>query len=432
MQDKKFYIYSLTAAPLAFIGIPIYVYIANFYSNLFDLSIASIGLVILLSRVFDFIQDPIIGYYSDHFIQKGYSHQFIIAINSPFLALSFYFLFNPLFTEGFAVLVWLFACLVLVYSFFSIIVINYNAIAAKIAKNYSARTKVTAIREFFGLIGIIFASILPTLIARVYDVSFEKSLSLLALILFPILIICVIILMKFVTIEQAKSFKVNKKVRFFANLSFLASDKRFLKLSLIFFVNSLAVSLPAATFLFFVEDVLLAKSEAGFFLLLYFLTAALMMPLWHSLAKNFGKKNSWALSILLSVAVFFWAFFLSDQNYTQFYYICFFSGMMLGADLAIPPSILADIVNSGQQQQSKTSLYFSIWNMISKSGLAIASGFALIFLGGVGYRGYDSSSAESLFYLSLIYAMLPCIIKIITVLLLFFSNIDKFNKNEKN
>lgn len=424
-MKKNFFLYSSLAVPLSFIGIPIYVYIANFYANLFSLSVSAIGISILLSRLVDVVQDPIIGFLSDKLTKKGISRKKIIIFNAPFLAASFYFLFNPIYFSDFLLYVWIAVSLIFVYTFFSFMVINYNAIAAEIAKSYDDRTRVNSIRESFGLIGIILASILPTLISLSLNRSMEDSLSLLALFMAPFLILTAIFFYYKVAVPEVKS-ENQLSLAIFGGIGCLFRDVFYKRLLLIFFINSIAVSVPAATFLFFVEDVLQAKEKAGIFLLLYFLSAAIMMPLWIFLARKFGKKRSWALSIFFSVVIFFWAFLLNDQNYWQFYYICFFSGLALGADLAIPPAILADIVNKNQSSKERISLYYAFWNMTSKLGLAIASSFSLIMLGLLDYReGVSVANDNSLLYLSLIYAILPCLIKLLVIFILFKSKIEE-------
>ncbi len=435
-MNKNFSIYSILAFPLAFIGLPIYVHIANFYINQFALNISLIGILIFISRFVDFIQDPIIGEICDKLVKKGISRKKIIYLNAPFLSAAFYFLFNPPNFSQFQIAIWFLCFLILVYTFFSVITINYYAIAAEIAVDYNSRIKITAKREFVGLLGILSASILPSIIAIFYKTTLENSLAILSFYFLPILIIFTFIFNKFLKIEKIEIRQNYEKTQsqikdFFATLKIIFSNKKFKNLALIFLINSIAVSLPASTFLFFVEDVLLAKSETGIFLLTYFFSAALAMPFWNFSAQKFGKNNAWILSIFLSIFIFFLAFFLNSQNYQLFYLICFFSGLMLGADLAIPPSILADIVNENQVSKSKISSYFAIWNMTSKFALAFASGFALIFLGFSGFRKADFAQDQSLIYLSLIYALIPCLIKIIVIASLLINKNLNYENYEK-
>jgi len=424
-MNKEFFFYSSLAFPLSFIGIPIYVYIADFYITSYQISFGLVGILIFLSRFIDVIEDPFIGYLSDWLSKRGFSRKKIITIAAPFLAISFYYLFNPLeiFINKGLMPVWFVLMLILVYSFFSVIVINYNAIATILPRNYLERSKIVSMREFVGLFGIITASILPSIISMTFSVSQNMALQYLGMYFAIILILFIFVFYFFLkdVDDNSKENYSSKRGGIKNNFLEIFSVKEFRVLLLIFFINSIAVSIPASTFIFFVDDVLESRESMGLFLLTYFCSAAFAMSIWNYSVKKIGKTYSWIISIVLSIMIFFLAFFLNKSNSYLFYFICCLSGIMLGADLSIPPSILADIISKNNKNSSS---FFSIWNMASKLALAFASGAALIFLDISNYQ----NNGDSNFYLSFVYAIIPCFIKIIVVILLFFSKIDK-NQN---
>lgn len=57
--------YALPAFSLAVIGIPVYVYLPKFYTDTIGIDIATVGLLLLLVRMFDAVTDPVIGFLSD-------------------------------------------------------------------------------------------------------------------------------------------------------------------------------------------------------------------------------------------------------------------------------------------------------------------------------------------------------------------------------
>ena len=59
--------YGLIAFPLAFAGLPIYLHAPDFYAVNLGLRIEAIGAVLLILRLFDAVQDPVIGRLSDRF-----------------------------------------------------------------------------------------------------------------------------------------------------------------------------------------------------------------------------------------------------------------------------------------------------------------------------------------------------------------------------
>lgn len=58
--------YALPALALAVVGIPVYVYMPKFYTDVIGLSAATAGSVLLAVRLFDAISDPLCGWISDH------------------------------------------------------------------------------------------------------------------------------------------------------------------------------------------------------------------------------------------------------------------------------------------------------------------------------------------------------------------------------
>ena len=82
-------------SPWAVVGIPVYVYIPKFYTDVVGINITVLGYLLLGVRVFDAITDPAIGYFSDRTRTRFGRRRPYIAAGSLILALSIYFLFNP-------------------------------------------------------------------------------------------------------------------------------------------------------------------------------------------------------------------------------------------------------------------------------------------------------------------------------------------------
>jgi Na+/melibiose symporter-like transporter len=176
-------------------------------------------------------------------------------------------------------------------------------------------------------------------------------------------------------------------------------------------LSGIAAAVPSTLVLFFIADVLQAEHLTGLFLVLYFLAGAAGIPLWVALARRIGKHRAWLAGMLLAVVAFVWAFTLGPGDVVAYGAICVLSGIALGADLALPASILADVIDRDRRGSSESSAgsYFGIWNLVTKANLAIAAGLALPALGALGYTPGDGTAARSL---ALIYCVLPCVLKL--------------------
>ena len=399
------------ALPLAFVGIPIYLNITDFYARSFDLNLALIGFLLIFIRAFDALQDPAIGWFSDYLATKKITRRRIIALASIFLSLSFYLVFNPpMALSQNAAIVWFVLNLAFTYTCFNFVTINFESLAAITARNDSQRITINSYKEFFGLLGMILAFILPAILSQFFAFSLTESYVALSLMFAAFILFATLVFLPRLKSDSV-NFSTAKNLSFFSVLK----DKKFLFFLAIFITNSVAVSLPAANLNFFIRDILHDEKNLGWFLSIYFLSACLFIPLWKILFKRFGITETWIFSIAFSVLIFLFAYFLKAENSLYFYAVCFFSGAFLGADLIAPPIILAQLT---QYKKELVSSYFSIWNMAVKFGLMIAASGSLIALSFLGYHPTNSTS-EGLQAVAFFYAALPCLLKLLVIALLF-------------
>jgi Na+/melibiose symporter-like transporter len=135
--------------------------------------------------------------------------------------------------------------------------------------------------------------------------------------------------------------------------------------------------------------------------------------MWTWLSRRIGKGRAWFLAMLLSIAAFVWAFFLGPGSVAAYLAICVMSGVGLGADLALPPSLLADVIDVDEREGRgrNEGAYFGLWSLVTKLNLALAAGIALPLLQGFGYAPGADNAPQSLFVLAAVYALLPCLLK---------------------
>jgi Na+/melibiose symporter-like transporter len=185
----------------------------------------------------------------------------------------------------------------------------------------------------------------------------------------------------------------------------------------VFTLNAIAPSITATVFPFFVADRLGLAAWAPAFLVLYFVAGACSMPLWVRLAARHSLHGVWLCGMVASVAAFVWAWGLGAGALWPFVAICVLSGVAFGADLALPPALLARVIDANGHTGRREGAYFGLWNFVNKLTLAVAGGVALPVLEAMGYlRG--SQDPEALAALAFTYALLPCALKLVAAALL--------------
>jgi GPH family glycoside/pentoside/hexuronide:cation symporter len=87
--------YAAPAFALAVVGIPIYVYLPKFYTDVVGIEITALGTILASVRIFDAITDPPMGYLSDRTVSRFGRRRPYIAVGAVFVALFIFLLFNP-------------------------------------------------------------------------------------------------------------------------------------------------------------------------------------------------------------------------------------------------------------------------------------------------------------------------------------------------
>jgi GPH family glycoside/pentoside/hexuronide:cation symporter len=122
-----------------------------------------------------------------------------------------------------------------------------------------------------------------------------------------------------------------------------------------------------------------------------------------------------------------WAPFLGPGDVAAFAAICVLSGMTLGADLALPAAIQADVVDLDTRQGGgqRAGLFFGLWGMSTKLSLALAVGIAFPLLELGGFSADGDNAAHSLLMLAVLYAAVPVLFKLGAIALMWHYPLDE-------
>lgn len=396
--------YGLFALPLAMAALPLYVHLPKFYGGTLGVDLALLGIVLLVLRLLDGLVDPLLGAWSD----RLRSRRAAIALSAPVLAAGMVALFLPPTGTEAGHLAWLVVALTLVYTAYSVAMINHNAWGAELTTDPVGRTRITAVREGLALVGVVIAGLAPALLGGAAGA--DAGLAPFAIVFAGVTLACALVLWRApVAPRRAAASVVPLATRVAAPLA----DPLFRRLLLVFLANGIASAIPATLVLFFIADVLQAPERQGLFLALYFVAGGLGMPLWVRLSAAWGKTRAWMAGMVAAVVAFVWAFALGPGDTAAFAAICVLSGLALGADLALPPSLLADVIDRDGRERP-TGAYFGLWTLATKLNLALAAGIALPLLSFLGYAP-GAEGGGGLRALAFVYAIVPCALKLVAL-----------------
>ena len=394
--------------PLAFVALPLYVHLPHWYATHYGLALAALGAVLLLSRLTDALVDPWMGRLSD----RLYAHSVAAVLWAAVLAalclvLGFAGLFFPPARwtgpqDHASLLWWVAAMLTLSHLAYSALGILHQSWAALLGGDALQRSRLVSWREGWGLLGVLLAGALPTLVgmggtAGVLALTLALGLWTWSRSHWP------------ATHMQREPLALTLPWRFAA----------FRRLMTVFLLNGIASAVPATLVLFFIQDQIQAPAAmAPWFLTLYFAGGALSLPLWLACIRRIGLAPSWLAGMALSVLTFVGVSLLGAGVTTGFAWACVLSGLALGADLAVPGALLYGLIDRLGFRARAEGAFLGWWSLATKLNLALAAGTALPLLGLWGYAP-GSQAPAALQALTWAYVLLPCVLKLCAALGLY-------------
>ena len=379
-----------------------------FFAEVHGFEISVIGIIIFLSKLIDIITDPLVGWLNDKNFFPRKAYLLIGGILSG-LALTQLFLKQDIDQE-----IFLFVWLSILYLGWTMFQIPYLSIGYDLEKNYFLRTKLSATREFFILLGLFCSLGIPMF----FSISNEK---LLENIVFIATLFGLMGLILFCSLIPENKRTNEKKIKFKKVIKNLKKNIYFSKIFLVLVVNNLANVFPMVLFAFFITYVLGGDdSNRQTNLFFYFLFAIMGVPFWTIISKKYGKKEVWSLSLFMSAMFFLLVFFLEDGNFVFFIIISCITGFCLGADLIIPPSIQADITDWHRSKfgEDISGVLFSIITFLNKFAFAVVSIFVFGIMGVLDFDTDGEINTNVRLFIIISYAMAPILLKLLAAYLL--------------
>lgn len=396
-------VYALPAIPLAALGLPLYVHLPAVYAAL--LTPALVGLVLFSARSLDVVTDPVVGWLSDRLPSPHMRRRLTIVCGLPLLLVGIDQLMRPTAVSVAQLAIWT----TLIYVGWTMVILPYMAWGAELARDYQERTRVTLWREGAIILGTVIAVVLP--VAMNVGNNPRASLELLATYLLWTLPPALLLTCLFVPERPPSSIP---KTRLLAGIIRCVKNRLAMRLLFAHLLNSFANALPATLFFFYVGSVLGEPKRAGMLLLIYFCAAIIALPAWWVACQHFAKHSVWAVSMVWAACVFSFALTLGQGDWIWFAWVCVFSGISLGADMALPASIQADIVQHDGEvnHEQRAGAWFGLWSMVTKLSLALAAGLALPMLQWSGFDTTSSQSSSGISVLIFLYAGAPVLLKL--------------------
>lgn len=417
LKRSTILVHGSVGIPLAIIGYPLAVYLPPFYAQEMGLNMALMALVLVIARFSDVITDPLIGMLSDRWQTRFGRRKPWLVMGTPIMLVSTVMIFMPPDGAGlWHLLIWT----VLMYLGWTMVTLPYGAWGAELSPLYHQRSRVTASREGYVLLGLFIAALAPAVVqamgaryaagetdgvlmrTMVWLVGKDGQLGTgygpilagmgwLLLILLPLTVFLVVTLVREAPPRSVQKTDWKKGLRIMKN------NGPFKRLMLILLIVITGESFRNAMSVFFMQHVIQIQAQIGMMYLLYFGIGILGIPFWLILGRKIGKHHAFCVAVAVSSISILGMFFLQAGDLVPFAIMFAVKGFCFAAFQFLPLSMLADIVDldTARTREHRTGLFFAMSGMAQKAAMALGLGLSLGLLALVGFDATQTVHNDS-------------------------------------
>lgn len=403
LGSRQLWLFSAAALPPAMLSFPVAAYLPSFYANQVGLSLATIGLIFMLARIFDVITDPLMGVLTDRTRSRWGARRPWVLVSIPLLLLSVWALFFPPAGAGVA---WLVVSLFAMTAAATVLSITHTAWSADVAGGYHERSRVQAVIIMVTMGGALASMLVPA----VFEGGAEDPVTMRANVLGIMLLVLIapsVLLTLFSGVHGSEPVVESNQPGvspFRAIYVALRRQPYLAKLLLADFVQGIAAGTLGALSYY----VALAKDlgeRASLLILCFYFVALFAIPLWNKLSYRLGKAPAIGWASVLSFVLFI-AMTLTPSGNLPLACVAFaILGIPAGAWMFLMKSIVADCIEVEEHAtgEPRAGMIFALFVLTQKLGGAIAVGLSFLMLSAIGFKqGMDMDDSQRLLVLAVV------------------------------
>ena len=362
-------------------------FLLNFLINVARLDPGPAGTLLLVVKIWDSINDPLVGWLTDKTKSSmGRRRPWILYGAIPFGLMFFLHWVVPPISEGMRFWYYLVIALLLDTAF-TVVNVPYTALTAELSLDYDERTSLNSFRFSFSILGGVLSAFIHSQIIAAFkdDPYFGYALS---VGIWALVSIAGFLAVFFGVRERgAAASHADEGPGFFEGLKIAFSNRAFILVTIIYLFSWLTIQFVQNNLFIYARDWIgIETSLFGFLLLAIQVSSFLWVLIWTRVSGRIGKKNVYYLGGSVFMVVLLGLFFIQPGQIIQVFVLGVVAGAGLSVGYLVPWSMLPDVIELDELQtgQRREGVFYGFFVLLQKFGLSLGlfiSGWVLDLAG---------------------------------------------------
>ena len=418
----------LYAAPwnaYAFIMLPLGVVLPTYYAEATLASMAAIGAVSGISRLFDAVTDPLIGYLSDRTRSRFGPRKPWIILGGAVTCVAIFYLFQPPPDAGIGYYAAASFALYLGYTLFDI---PHKAWYSEVTADYDDRSRLATYVAVFTVLGSILFWVVPIALSPITGTTAigPESFTTIAWLFLAVLPLSIVGAVLFVPNGRTVETQATGLSEVFRSIR---RNKPFLRFLSAVSLWGIGQGMYFSVVFIVMRDYLGLGEQFAAMMIFFFLVQFASMPVWAKIMGRYGKHRSWAVSWGFG-AVWSLTILLFEPGNAPFWPVL---GMILvsaainGASYIAPRAVLGDIIDYDvlRTRVNNSGKYFAFNTLLDKALIGIGVGVTFPVLSLFGYQIGGANDDWANFGLLVCYLGIPLGTHLLAAAMLWNFPIDR-------
>jgi len=396
-----------------------------FYTDVYGISAAAAGTIMLVARLWDMAIDPVIGVVSDRTNTRwGKFRPYILFGAVPYAILAILTFTTPNFGET-GKIIYAGATYVLLMTAYAAINLPYSALGAVMTDDTYERAGLNTYRFIAGFSGQFVVTGLALTLAEFFGggdkaIGFQYTVFLFAVLS---------LIFFFITFKTTKERvhppkeQVNSLKEDVGNLF---KNKAWIVLALVGIISFIMFAMQNAAIAYYFKYYLGRENNVQLFNVIGTVALIVALPLSKPLAKRFGNKNVFIGSSLISGLFFMLIYIAGINDLTTIYVFNIIAKMAYAPAVPLLWTMIADSADYGEWTTGRraTGLYFSAAVFAQKAGWGIGAAIAGWILAASSFVPNVVQNDTAITGIKLLVSVIPGILYMSCALFMIFYKID--------
>ena len=396
-----------------------------FYTDVYGISAAAAGTIMLVARFWDMAIDPVIGVVSDRTNTRwGKFRPYILFGAIPYAVLAILTFSTPHLGEV-GKIIYAGATYVLLMTAYAAINLPYSALGAVMTDDTYERAGLNTYRFIAGFTGQFVVTGLALTLAEFFGGGDKAQGFQYTVFLFAGLSLVFFFITFKTTKERVQPPKAQKD-SLKEDIRNLFSNKAWVILALVGIISFIMFAMQNAAIAYYFKYYLGKENNVQLFNVIGTVALIVALPLSKPLAKRFGNRNVFIGSSLISGVFFILIYLAGVTDITMIYVFNIIAKMAYAPAVPLLWTMIADSADYGEWTTGRraTGLYFSAAVFAQKAGWGIGAAIAGWILAVSNFVANTEQTATAITGIKLLVSVIPGILYMSCALFMIFYKID--------